>query len=221
MRAMILAAGRGERMKHLTTETPKALLRLGNRYLIEYSITALAKIGVREIIINVCYKAEQIKAALGAGTQYGVKIIYSDEPEALETGGGIFQALSLLGSEPFIVLSCDVVSDYPLQNLPKNPDQLAHLVLVDNPDFHPSGDFCLAGKQIYLGNDQTYTFGNIGVYRPELFADCKPGKFRLGDLLKQAIQNVQVTGERYSGFWQNFGTPAQLENKIALPDSLF
>jgi MurNAc alpha-1-phosphate uridylyltransferase len=120
MRAMILAAGRGERMQQLTAHTPKALLRVHGCYLIEYSIRALAKIGVQEIVINVCYKAEMIKSALGTGAKYGVTIVYSDELEALETGGGIFQALPLLGSDPFIVISCDLITSYPLQNLPKN-----------------------------------------------------------------------------------------------------
>lgn len=217
---MILAAGRGERMQHLTVDVPKALLRIQGNYLIEFSIRALAKIGVQHIVINVCYKADMIKAAIGSGAQYGVNIIYSFEEEALETGGGIFQALPLLGQDPFIVLSCDVIADYRLQNLPDQIKKLAHLVLVNNPEFHPQGDFCLHDDRVYLGEGQTYTFGNIGVYRPELFQDCRPGKFRLGDLLKKAIANDQVTGEYYNGFWQNFGTPAQLENRVVLPDSL-
>ncbi len=209
MKAMILAAGRGERMQHLTADKPKALLKLNDRYLIEYSILALTKIGVKEIVINVCYKAEQIKAALGDGSSYGVNIHYSDEVEALETGGGIFQALPLLGSNPFIVLSCDVISDYDLMNLPY-PQHLAHLVMVHNPDFHPAGDFCLNENYLSLDAGQTYTFSNIGIYRPELFNGCKPGRFRLGDVLKNAIKNKQVTGEIYQGLWENIGTPAQL-----------
>jgi MurNAc alpha-1-phosphate uridylyltransferase len=220
MRAMILAAGRGERMQHLTMDTPKALLRLHGRYLIEYSISALVKAGVEDIVINVCYKAEQIKAALGDGSRYGVNIIYSDEVEALETGGGIFQALPLLGDNPFIVLSCDVISDYHLQNLPREPKKLAHLVMVNNPEFHPKGDFCFHGDYLDMSSGQTYTFSNIGIYRPELFAGCQPGRFRLGELLRVAIDDVQVTGERYTGFWMNLGTPSQLESMAVLPDSL-
>lgn len=219
-RGMILAAGRGERMGHLTEKTPKALLRVNNRYLIEYSIQALKTNGINEIVINVSYLADQIKNALGNGSHYGVEILYSDEPEPLETGGGVFQALPMLGDQPFIVLSCDVISDYPLQKLPVTPDKLAHLVLVDNPDFHPQGDFVLRGNQILTGPGKTFTFGNIGVYTQELFKDCKPGKFRLGDLLKNAIQAAKVTGESYHGFWQNFGTPLQLENTVELPNTL-
>lgn len=212
MKAMILAAGRGERMQHLTADKPKALLKVGGRYLIEYSIEALIKIGIKDIVINVCYKAEQIKSALGNGSQYKVNIHYSDEAEALETGGGIFQALPLLGSDPFIVLSCDVIANYNLQNLSLSPEKLAHLVLVKNPDFHPQGDFCLKENVLSLDSGQTYTFSNIGIYRPELFKDCQSGKFRLGNVLKAAVQKGFVTGELYEGFWQNLGTPAQLNN---------
>jgi MurNAc alpha-1-phosphate uridylyltransferase len=211
MRAMILAAGRGRRMAHLTNEVPKPLLRVKNHYLIEYSIYSLAKIGVKEIIINVAYLREQIKSALGDGSRYGVTLHYSEELEALETGGGIFKALPLLGEDPFIVVSCDIISEYPLQNLIKNLNHLAHIVLVDNPDFHPQGDFCLQGKNVLCEGEKKLTFANIGIYHPELFTQCQPGKFRLGDLLKEAVRNKQVTGEHYSGVWHNLGTPEQLQ----------
>jgi N-acetyl-alpha-D-muramate 1-phosphate uridylyltransferase len=208
MRGMILAAGRGARMGALTATIPKALLRVGDRYLIEYSLQSLLDIGVQDIVINVCYHGEQIKTALGDGQRYGVNIHYSEEPVALETGGGILQALPLLGTQPFIVLSCDIVSDYPLQNLPVEPKGLAHIVMVDNPDFHPTGDFGLDNGQLLLDAPKKYTFGNIGIYRPELFDDMQPGYFRLGDLMKKKIQ--QFTGEVYRGFWHNLGEPRQL-----------
>ncbi|MBV8802597.1 MAG: nucleotidyltransferase family protein [Gammaproteobacteria bacterium] len=211
MRAMILAAGRGKRMAHLTNEMPKPLLRVKDRYLIEYPIYSLAKIGITEIIINIAYLQEQIKTALGDGSRYGVNIQYSVEQEALETGGGIFRALPLLGKDPFIVMSCDIISEYPLQNLIKNLTQLAHIVLVNNPDFHPDGDFYLQGNNVLHEGEKKLTFANIGIYRPKLFEHCQPGKFRLGDVLKTAIQNNQVTGEHYSGMWHNLGTPAQLQ----------
>jgi MurNAc alpha-1-phosphate uridylyltransferase len=210
MRAMILAAGRGERMGVMTQDVPKPLLQVGGRYLIEYSLMALARAGIQEVVINVCYRGDQIQAALGGGERYGLSIHYSLEHEALETGGGIFQALPLLGPEPFIVLSCDVVTAYDLNRLPKEPHSLAHLVLVNNPDFHPKGDFCLLGQRIYLGVESTLTFANIGVYRPELFAGCRAGRFRLGELLKHAIANQKITGEHYDGPWYNMGTPADL-----------
>jgi MurNAc alpha-1-phosphate uridylyltransferase len=210
MHAMILAAGRGERMAELTRNVPKSLLKVGDHYLIEYSIFSLIKIGVKKIVINVCYLGDQIKHALGNGERYGVEIIYSDESTALETGGGIFQALPLLGTDPFIVLSADIVSAYSLQKLPKEPEGLAHLVLVDNPIFHPHGDFCLDGNRIFTQEQNDYTFGNIGIYRHELFADCEAGYFRLGDLLKKHIPDNTITGEYFSGFWRNIGTPDQL-----------
>lgn len=217
MRGMILAAGRGSRMGELTAQTPKPLLRIGDRYLIEYSLLALAKTGIKDIVINISYRAEQIRQTLGNGERYGVTIHYSEETEALETGGGVYQALPLLGDEPFIVLSCDVVTDYPLQKLPKEPKGLAHLVLVDNPPYHVEGDFCLDGEKIYCGKGVTMTFGNVGLYRPELFADCQPGHFRLGELIKRNIPQGNVTGEHYQGIWHNMGTPDDLEKASELP----
>lgn len=217
MRAIILAAGRGERMGDLTQHTPKPLIKAGGRYLIEYAITALVKFGMKDIVINICYHADQIKKVLGNGELYGANFHYSEEAVALETGGGIYQALPLLGSEPFIVLSSDIVTDYALSKLPKEPVGLAHLVLVDNPRFHPSGDFCLQGQRIYHGKENTLTFANIGVYRPELFADCQPGRFRLGELLKREITNQKVTGEHHTGLWYNIGSPQELAVFNALP----
>ncbi|SRR5579883_123208 len=217
MRAMILAAGRGARMGALTENTPKPLLRVRDRYLIEYSIGALQKIGITEIVINVSYLAEQIKSALGDGKRYGVDIYYSEEKEPLETGGGVFQALPLLGDDPFIILSSDVITDFPLNTLPKEPKSLAHLVVVDNPHYHPTGDFCLENEKIFCCTGKTFTFSNIGVYRKELFANCQPGHFRLGNLLKQYAADDKITGEHYRGVWHNLGTPDDL---IALRDIL-
>lgn len=210
MRGMILAAGRGQRMRHLTDNTPKPLLRVKHQYLIEYAIAALVKAGIHEIVINVSYLGEQIKTALGNGSQYGVNICYSEEPEALETGGGIFQALPLLGEHPFVVLSSDIISEYPLQQLLQRPIKLAHLVLVDNPSYHPRGDFGLQDQCIHIDTEPRFTFGNIGIYRPELFASYSPGRFRLADVLKPAIEKQQVTGEHYVGVWHNVGCPEDL-----------
>lgn len=210
MRAMILAAGRGTRMGELTEVVPKPLLKVNGRYLIEYSLSSLAAIGVQDIVINVCYQKEMIKQTLGNGERYGVTIHYSEEDQALETGGGIFQALPLLGTQPFIVLSSDVITDYPLQNLPQEPRGLAHLVVVDNPSYHPKGDFCLQGHRLYYGEGETFTFANIGIYRPELFAGCTPGKFRLTELFQRGIANQKIDGELYQGYWYNIGSPDQL-----------
>lgn len=211
MRAMILAAGRGERMRELTHATPKPLLRVGDRYLIEYSLEALARAGIQEVVINVCYLAAQIVSAIGDGERYGLRIQYSHEDVALETGGGIYQALPLLGNDPFLVLSCDVITGFDLKQLPTSPAGMAHLVLVDNPDFHPHGDFCLLGQRVCLGKESTLTFANIGIYRPEMFAHAKPGKFKLGELLKYYIAEQQVSGEYYQGLWHNIGTPTDIK----------
>ena len=221
MRAMILAAGLGERMGALTQNTPKPLLKVGTHYLIEYAIFALVKINIHEIIINISYQKEKIKSALGDGKRYGARFYYSEEIEPLETGGGIFQALNILGHDPFIVLSSDVITDYPLKKLLLPPDKLAHLILVDNPTYHPEGDFNLKNNIIYLKNTHnSYTFGNIGLYHPDLFKTCTSGKFRLGDLLKTYITSSKITGEYYSGLWHNLGTIEDLNKVNAVIDSI-
>lgn len=210
MRAMILAAGRGERMGELTQNIPKPLLKVHGRYLIEYSIESLKRAGITEIVINTSYLSEEIQHALGDGRRFGVSIVYSIELERLETGGGIFKALPLLGNEPFIVLSADVITDYPLINLPKHLTQLAHLVVVPNPVYHPQGDFGLQDGMLTMNTPAKYTFSNIGVYHPDLFANCRPSHFRLGDLLFPAIERAQISGELYLGGWFNIGTPEDL-----------
>ncbi|OGT41021.1 MAG: mannose-1-phosphate guanylyltransferase [Gammaproteobacteria bacterium RIFCSPHIGHO2_12_FULL_37_34] len=211
MRAMILAAGRGKRMGTLTDHVPKPLLRIGEHYLIEHIIASLVQAHIREIIINVAYRGNQIKEALGNGERYGVSIIYSEEKECLETGGGIFQALPLLGHQPFLVISSDIITDYPLERLHRMPSKLAHLVLVDNPPYHARGDFGLLGSHVDVQATPIFTFGNIGMYRPELFACHQPGYFQLADVLLPAIHNGQITGEHYRGTWYNIGTQKDLE----------
>jgi MurNAc alpha-1-phosphate uridylyltransferase len=211
MRAMILAAGRGKRMGELTQHMPKPLLRVAGYYLIEYAISRLKRAGIQEIVINVSYEGEQIKAVLGDGKQYGVVITYSEENPVLETGGGILRALPLLGEEPFLVLSSDIISDFSLASLPRSLKGLAHLVLVDNPPFHPKGDFGLQKDYVTLEAESLLTYASIGVYHPELFAQSKPGYFPLNKLLFPAIQRGLVTGEYFQGKWFNVGTPKQLE----------
>ena len=210
MRAMILAAGRGERMGKLTAETPKPLLRARGNYLIAHVIQHLRQAGISDIVINVAYRGAQIQQALGNGDQYGVHIEYSIELERLETGGGIFQALPLLGVEPFLVVSSDVVTDFPLDTLPLQPAGLAHLVLVQNPDFHPQGDFGVRNGYVDMDAKPAHTFANVGVYRPELFASCVSGHFPLNKILFPAIRAARVTGEVYQGRWFNIGTSEQL-----------
>lgn len=207
---MILAAGRGERMGELTLNTPKPLLRANGKYLIEYAIESLKEADITDIVINVSYHGDQIKTALGDGKQYGVNILYSEEQERLETGGGIFQALPLLGQEPFIVMSSDIITDYPLQKLPKKLDGLAHLIMVDNPVYHERGDFGIKNGRIDFAAKPTLTFASLGVYSPNLFKNCTAGHFRLTQLLNPAIESGQISGEHYQGIWHNIGTHADL-----------
>lgn len=212
MKAMILAAGRGERMRPLTDTMPKPLLRIGGQTLIERHIHALAQAGIRQLVINHAHLGEQIVQALGNGSAYGVEISYSPEPEAaLETGGGIFNALPLLGGEPFLVVNADIWTDYPFGELPEQPDGLAHLVLVDNPAHHPGGDFVLSTGRVLQGGGAPLTFSGIGVYRPELFDGCAAGVFPLAPLLRRAMDDGRVSGAHYRGAWFDIGTPERLQ----------
>ncbi len=212
MQAMILAAGRGARMGALTERVPKPLLKINGEMIIVRLLKSLVVVGIKEIVINTHHMGDKIRAALGDGNQYGASIQYSQEADqALETGGGILKALPLLGDDPFVVISGDLWTDYPWQNLPKQPRGLAHVVLVDNPEFHPQGDFVLQGEKVLADGDEKLTYGNIGVYRKALFANSQPGKFPVAPLLRQAMQQDQVTGEHYQGNWVNIGTPEQLQ----------
>ncbi len=219
MKAMILAAGRGERMRPLTDRTPKSLLRIGGQTLIERHIHALAQAGIRELVINHAHLGDQLVGALGDGRAYDVAITYSAEPEeALETGGGIYHALPLLGEAPFLVVNADIWTDFPFTTLPASPAGLAHLVLVDNPEHHAEGDFALTTGQVTQEGPWKLTFSGIGVYRKELFDDCVPGAFPLAPLLRTAMDAGQVSGEHYTGTWFDIGTPQRLEavNRVVI-----
>lgn len=211
MRAMILAAGRGERMRPLTDRTPKPLLTVAGTPMIEHHIRRLVSAGFEELVINLSYRAGQIRTALGDGSRLGASIRYSEEsPAALETGGGIYQALPLLGQGPFAVINGDVWTDYDFQRLPKTLSGLAHLVLVDNPSHHPEGDFHLRDGQVHAHGDPRLTFSGIGLYRAGLFRDCQPGAFPLAPLLRAAMEEGAVSGERHGGEWMDVGTPERL-----------
>lgn len=211
MHAMILAAGRGERMRPLTDTTPKPLLRAGGRALIEYHLEALVRAGIDDIVINHAHLGDRIEAALGDGSRYGARIRYSAEPEgALETGGGIFQALPLLGAGPFLVVNGDVWTDLDYASLPRTFDGLAYLLLVDNPAHHPDGDFCLDGGRVHVCDGPRLTFSGIGLYRAALFRDCRPGRFPLAPLLRDAMAADQVGGAHFQGCWLDIGTPQRL-----------
>jgi len=214
MKAMILSAGRGRRMRHLTNTTPKSLLQVQNKPLIFYHLEKLAAAGVSDVVINLAYLGEQIQEAVGNGQDFGLQVHYSQEPEGgLETGGGILQALPILGHEPFIVISADIWTAFSFADLSPNMTHLAHLILVQNPPYHPQGDFNLTDRQLYTNSDDIaheYTYASIGVYHSDLFQHCQTDYFRLGPLLKAASCDGAVTGEIYTGCWENVGTPEQL-----------
>ncbi|MCF6282213.1 MAG: nucleotidyltransferase family protein [Candidatus Polarisedimenticolaceae bacterium] len=210
MKAMILAAGRGERLRPLTDHTPKPLLHAAGKALIVYQIEALAQAGIHDIIINHAHLGEQIEQQLGSGARWGVTIHYSPESEALETGGGIFNALPLLGDEPFLVVNGDIWTDFNYSQLQLTEGHLAHLVLVKNPPHNPNGDFVLQSGEIVEAEAARYTFSGIGLYHPALFAGCSAGAFPLAPLLRQAISRGSVSGECFNGDWIDVGTLQRL-----------
>lgn len=211
MKVMLLAAGRGERMGALTETTPKPLLPVAGKPLLQHHIERLAAAGFSGIVINTAYLGEQIAAFIGDGRRFGIPVHISAEQERLETGGGILHALGLLGEQPFAVVNSDVWTDFPLQTLPRQIDDLAHLVLVPNPPHNVKGDFGLKGNRcVSEGGDERLTFSGISVLRPELFAGAKAGKFPLAPLLRQAMNAGRVSGERHDGLWIDVGTPDRL-----------
>ncbi|MCU1717518.1 N-acetylmuramate alpha-1-phosphate uridylyltransferase MurU [Pseudomonas sp. 5P_3.1_Bac2] len=212
MKAMILAAGKGERMRPLTLHTPKPLIKAGGTPLIEHHLRALAAAGFTEVVINHAWLGQQIEDYLGDGTRFGLRIVYSAEGEPLETGGGILKALPLLGDQPFVLISADVFTDYPYANLRRPLSALAHLVMVDNPGHHPSGDFALVAGQINEApaEQRKLTYSGVALLSPQLFAGCTPGAFKLVDLLRRAIAQGQVSGEHFTGCWVDVGTHERL-----------
>lgn len=217
MKAMILAAGRGERMRPLTVHTPKPLLKVGGKPLIVWHIERLAAAGFRDIVINHAHLGAQIEQALGNGAQWNVSIQYSPETVALETAGGIANALPLLGDVPFCVVNGDVFTDYDFAQLSVKSQAilsghaLAHLVLVDNPPQHPNGDFAIANGLLQQAGEAMLTFSGIGIYQPTLFADIVRGHAaKLAPLIRQAIAQDKATAEHYTGIWHDIGTPQRL-----------
>lgn len=213
MRAMILAAGRGDRMRPLTDNTPKPLLQINGKPLIQYQLEKLVGAGIIDIVINHSIMGDQIEACFGNGRQLGANITYSAEGDMpLETGGGIFQALPFLGSDPFIAVNADIWTDYPYQDLPKTLTGLAHLILVNNPQHNPDGDFAIDGGYICNQGTVRYTFSGIGVYSRELFRDCSTGVFPLAPLIRRAADERRVTARLYQGIWMDIGTPERLHD---------
>lgn len=212
MKAMILAAGKGERMRPLTLHTPKPLVPAAGKPLIEYHLEALARAGITEVVINHAWLGQQIEDHLGDGQRFGLSIRYSPEGEPLETGGGIFKALPLLGEAPFLLVNGDIWTDYDFARLQAPLSGLAHLVLVDNPGHHGRGDFRLTDGQVRDGDAApgTLTYSGISVLAPALFDGCQPGAFKLAPLLRQAMAEGRVSGEHYSGQWVDVGTLERL-----------
>jgi N-acetyl-alpha-D-muramate 1-phosphate uridylyltransferase len=235
MKAMILAAGRGERMRPLTDTTPKPLLKVGGKPLIVWHLERLAKAGFKEIVINHAHLGAQIESYLGSGAQWGVSIEYSPEKVALETAGGIANALDFLNengtkNEPFLVVNGDIYTDFdftmlaPVSVTPspfkgegwgegRMQQHLAHLVLIDNPPQHPNGDFAIENGMLKHAGKQMLTFSGVGVYHPDLFAEVTIGQpAKLAPLLRNAIDNHTATAEYYQGIWHDIGTPERLKD---------
>lgn len=209
--AMILAAGRGERLRPLTDATPKPLLAVRGRPLIERHVIALSRAGIERIVINLAWLGAQISDYLGDGARYGVAIVYSDEhPQALETAGGIFRALPHLAPGPFAVVNGDVYTDFPFESLRIASDRDAHLVLVPNPPQHPQGDFGLENGIALAAAASRYTFSGIALYRSAFFDGCTDGVFPLKPLLLRSMAAGRCSAELYTGLWEDIGTPERL-----------
>ena len=216
---MILAAGRGSRMRALTDDRPKPLLEVRGRSLIAHQIARLRAAGFDDLVVNIGYHGELIRAQLSDGAAHGVHIAYSVEPpQAYGTGGGILAALPLLGDGPFLALGADVWCDFPLEELHETParsDDLLHLVLVPNPDHHPAGDFALDGDRLRNDGATRLTFSGIGVYRPALFTGLAPGRFELAPLLRAAADDDRASAQLHDGVWRDIGTPERLAELAA------
>ena len=220
MRAMILAAGRGERMRPLTDTTPKPLLLAAGKSLIERTIEQLVTAGFTQLVINHAYLGKQIEAALGDGSKLGATICYSPEGETgLETAGGIMNALPFLGNEPFLVVNGDIATDFPFETLKTQSVDFAHLVLVPNPEHHASGDFQLhPDNTLSFDGETKWTFSGIGIYSPTFFNTAPKDSTKLSALLRTAMLEKRVTGQVFEGFWMDIGTPERLqtlENHLA------
>ncbi|MFP4131985.1 MAG: N-acetylmuramate alpha-1-phosphate uridylyltransferase MurU [Thiohalospira sp.] len=211
MRAIVLAAGRGQRMRPLTDTTPKPLLEVAGETLLGRHLRRLAAAGFREVVINHAWLGEQVEAAVGDGSAWGLEVRYSPEDPALETGGGIAGALPLLGKGPFAVVNGDVFTDYPFEQLPAEPAGQGHLVLAPNPDHHAGGDFSLEAGRVRASGGTSHTYTGIAVLRPSLFADRRVEPFPLGPLLQEAAGRDELAGELYTGVWNDVGTPGRLD----------
>ena len=212
MNAMILAAGRGERLRPHTDTCPKPLLDVNGKPLISYHFEALANAGIKQVVVNVSWLGDKIEEAMGSGEQFGLEIVYSRETEALETAGGIVHALEKL-DDRFIVVNGDILTDYPFEKL-LSKDSIAHLVMVKNPAHHPKGDFGLSNGYVKNDTDGRYTFAGVSCFQKSFFEDLVHGKQALAPLLRKAIEARQVMGELYEGSWVDVGTLERWESIV-------
>jgi N-acetyl-alpha-D-muramate 1-phosphate uridylyltransferase len=211
MIAMVLAAGRGERLRPLTESVPKALVEVRGRSLLERHLDRLRSVGIETVVINLGWLGEKIADKIGSGRAYGLTVVYSPEGDnILETGGGIHRALPLLGSEPFLVVNADIYTDMPLPPATLADADMGHLVLVPRPAHRQQGDFDLQEGRIACSDAAAYTFSGVAVYRPEFFAGCEPGRFPLAPMLRTAAQAGRLAGSLYRGLWEDVGTPERL-----------
>lgn len=208
---MILAAGRGERLRPLTEAIPKALVEVQGRSLLERHLDRLAEAGIETVVINLGWLGEQIVARVGSGHEYGLTVIYSPEgDDILETGGGIHRALPLLGNEAFLVVNADVYTDMPVPSVTVAEEDVAHLFLVPTPQYKAHGDFDLREGRVIVNENPGLTFSGVALYDPRFFSECEPGRFPLAPMLKQAANAGRVGGSIYEGLWEDVGTPERL-----------
>lgn len=211
MKAMILAAGRGERLRPLTDTVPKSLVEVRGQSLLGRHLRNLHDGGVEEVVINLGWLGDRIRRRVGDGARYGLRVEYSDEGDnVLETGGGIHKALPLLGDEPFLVVNADIFTAMPIPEIDLKNNDLGHLVLVPSPPYRASGDFTLEDGHIRNGESPTLTFSGVAMYRPELFEDCEAGRFSIVPLLRRAADAGRLQGSLYEGDWADIGTPERL-----------
>jgi MurNAc alpha-1-phosphate uridylyltransferase len=209
--AMILAAGRGERLRPVTDSVPKSLLEIGGQALLERHLRSLAEGGVETVVINLGWLGEQITERIGSGEEYGLNVVYSQEGDnILETGGGIHRAMPVLGADPFLVINADIYTDMPLPDVQLSDDDMVHLVCVPVPEDMASGDFAIVDGRIRNDGEPMFTFSGVSIYRPEFFADCTPGRFSVVPMLRAAADADRISGSIYSGLWRDVGTPERL-----------
>ena len=211
MRAMILAAGRGERLRPLTDRIPKSLVQVRGESLLERHLNNVRAAGITDVVINLGWLGERIVERIERGERYGLDVSYSDERgDVLETGGGIHKALPKLGQEPFLVINADVYTDMPVPAVELAENHLGHLVLVPTPDYRPHGDFGIEDGLVRNVDAPPYTFSGVAIYRPEMFADCEAGRFPLAPLLREAADAGCLAGSVFEGLWADVGTPERL-----------